>query len=256
MVISLVQIEVFLLILARVVGIFMEAPLFSDKSLPRTVKTALMFTFSFLMWFVVPFSPELMPQDPALFLLACFNEFLVGFILGLVTSFIFHGIEAAGELMGAQMGLSVATILDPSSGQQVNAITRFLRWIFVIIFLIVNGHHFLLVALERSYSALPLLRSWNIAAGAQPIIDLGVNIFAIGLQLAAPIILTIFLIDFAFGMISRVAPQVNVFMLGFQLKPPVGMFILLLTIPLLTERIVWLINMVVEEYVRVLYYLR
>jgi flagellar biosynthesis protein FliR len=100
------------------------------------------------------------------------------------------------------------------------------------------------------------LNSWDISNGAQPIIDLGVNIFAIGLQLAAPVILTIFLIDFAFGMISRVAPQVNVFMLGFQLKPPVGTLILLLTLPLLTERIVWLINMMTEEYTRVLMYLR
>ena len=68
--------------------------------------------------------------------------------------------------------------------------------------------------------------------------------------------MTIFLIDFAFGLISRVAPQVNVFMLGFQLKPPVGVFILLLMVPLLVESVVSLISMMIQEYTRVLYFLR
>ena len=87
-------------------------------------------------------------------------------------------------------------------------------------------------------------------------VDLGVHIFAIGIQLAAPVILTIFILDLAFGLISRVAPQVNVFMLGFQLKPPVGTFIFLLTIPLLIERVIWLISKIVEEYAQLLFYLR
>lgn len=256
MAISFIQLQVFILIFARILGLFMEAPIFSEKMFSRNVKNAFMFFFAFLLWFVVPFSGEQLPPNVPLFIIAFLNEFMVGFIIGFIAKIVFAGVEAAGEIMGAQMGLSVSSMLDPTTGSQTSLPTKLLRWVVIIVFFIVDGHHFMLVALERSFRMLPLMNSWNIQPAAEQIVFLGVNIFAIGVQLAAPIILTIFLIDFAFGLISRVAPQVNVFMLGFQLKPPVGVFIFLLTIPLLVERVIWIVSLIVEKYLNVMFYFK
>ena len=79
------------------------------------------------------------------------------------------------------------------------------------------------------------------------------SIFAIGISLSAPIVLTIFLLDFAFGLVSRVAPQVNVFMLGFQLKPPLGEIVTLLIAPLLVERMVYILSQMVTELTQIFY---
>jgi flagellar biosynthesis protein FliR len=256
MVISFVQIQVFMLIAARIIGLFMVAPLFSSKQLASIYKMTFIFMFSFLLWFVVPFTPQKLPSDYILFLIALFNEFFIGILLGSVVSFIFNGIEAAGELMGAQMGLSVSAMLDPTTGSQTTITARLLQMIVLMLFLMVDGHHFLLTALYKSYDALPMLYSWNLTLGAREVADMGAQIFAIGIQLSAPILLTIFLLDFAFGLISRVAPQVNVFQLGFQVKPVLGIFVLMLMIPLLLERIVWILNMMIEKLTVLMMYLR
>ncbi|MDR1996928.1 MAG: flagellar biosynthetic protein FliR [Candidatus Margulisbacteria bacterium] len=256
MAVSVVQLEIFLLIIARVAGIFITAPLFSDATISRTFRAALMFSVTFLLWFVVPFPEASLPDDMFVFMLSVGQEFLIGYLLGTVTKIIFSGIEAAGDMMGAQMGLSVASMLDPSTGRQTVVTARLLRWIVIIIFLSVDGPHFILTALYKSYDALPLLRTWNFSGAALELAGSAGDIFAIAVQLAAPILLVIFLLDFAFGLVSRVAPQVNVFQLGFQMKPALGMFIFMLMIPLLLERIVWIISLMVERLTTIFFYMQ
>jgi flagellar biosynthetic protein FliR len=256
MVISLIQIEVFLLIAARIIGLFMVAPFFNSRSLASVYKMTFIFVFTFLLWFVVPFTPAKVPNQPILYMLMLFNEFFIGLLLGSVVNFIFTGIEAAGELMGAQMGLSVASMLDPATGMQETITTRMMQMLTMMIFLVVDGHHFLLTALYKSYDILPMLYAWNLGPGAREVANMGAQIFAIGIQLSAPILLTVFLLDFGFGLISRVAPQVNVFQLGFQVKPVLGLFILMLMTPLLLERILWIINMMLEKLTVIMFYLR
>ncbi|MFC1478634.1 flagellar biosynthetic protein FliR, partial [Candidatus Margulisiibacteriota bacterium] len=95
----------------------------------------------------------------------------------------------------------------------------------------------------------------NIAAPMMHIIGLGTILWELAVRLAAPVILTIFLLDFAFGTVSRVAPQVNVFMLGFQIKPLLGLLTLFLMMPLLVWRVVEVMNTILEKIVGLLGYL-
>lgn len=252
----MVQIQVFMLILARVLGLMVEVPIFSDRTISKSFKMVFIFTFAFLIWFVAPFNGNLLPRDPLMFQIALVNEFIIGLVLATVVRIIFEGIEAAGDLMGAQMGLSVASMLDPATGAQTTVTAKIFRWTVIMLFFMIDGHHFILTALYRSFDILPMLNSWNIAAGGREIADLGINIFAIAIQLSAPILLVIFLLDFCFGLISRVAPQVNVFQLGFQMKPALGMSVFLLMIPLLLERVLWILNMMIEKLSIILLYMR
>jgi flagellar biosynthetic protein FliR len=253
---NVLQLEIFLLILARVAGIFVTVPILSDSTVSRSFKAAFMVSLAFLLWFAVPFPTERLPGDMALFMLAAGLEFLIGYMLGSVARLVFTGVEAAGDLMGAQMGLSVASMLDPSTGRQTVVTARLLRWIVVLIFIMIDGLHFILTALYKSYDALPLLHNWNFANAANEISGMVGGIFSVAVQLSAPILLVIFLLDFSFGLISRVAPQVNVFQLGFQIKPALGMFIFMLMIPLLMERITWLIGIMVENLTTVFFYMQ
>jgi flagellar biosynthesis protein FliR len=242
MVIGLPQVEVFLLIVARLAGLFIEAPVFSAKSIPSMVKIVFIIWFAAVFWFVIPV--RALPDSVPLFIFALFIEVLVGYILGFVSSLVLQSAQAAGDILDMQMGLSVANVLSPTTGQMTSLTGTFLFWISLIVFLLVDGHHMVLSALYQSFTAIPII---TIIDFSKPqllyqMIDLLRFFWVSTIQLCAPMLLLIFLMDFAFGIVSRVAPQVNVFMLGFQVKPSLGLFGLALITPLLINHMMSLIG--------------
>jgi len=243
------------MILARIGGAFATMPIFDQRFIPRFVKVNLAILSAFLLWFVVPQNPDLLPSNAVLVGLGLINEFMMGALIGLVMAIVFTSVEAAGGFMSSSMGLSVATIMDPALGKQTTILERFFRWIIIVMFFSINGHHFLLSAMFRSFDLVPILSPRNLSFASYHVVDLGKMIFAVGIQLAAPVVLTIFLLDFSFGLVSRVAPQVNVFMLGFQMKPALGSFVIFLMTPLLLERVMYLITLMLEEFVKIFYYM-
>jgi len=242
MVISLPQIEIFLLILARVTGIFFDAPLFSAKSIPGPVKVCAAIWISAVLWFVIPvkYLPDSMPA----FILALFMEVFIGYTIGFVASIVLQSAQAAGDILDMQMGLSVANVLSPTTGTMTSITGTFIYLIALLTFLIVNGHHLVLSAIHQSFIGIPLVSFLDFSRPdlMLQVIELLKFFWITTIQLCAPILLLIFLSDFAFGIVSRVAPQVNVFMLGFQVKPSLGLFGLMLISPLLISHMLTLIS--------------
>jgi flagellar biosynthetic protein FliR len=153
--------------------------------------------------------------------------------------------------MDLQMGLSVATALDPVFGAVISVIGKLAFFFALIIFIIADGHHLILSALHQSFTALPVGKLANFSSPnlAMQIIELGSTLWLTAIKLAAPVILLIFLSDFTFGIVSRVAPQVNVFMLGFQVKPSLGLLGLLMTLPFIVKYINRLIGFMMEQLI-------
>jgi flagellar biosynthesis protein FliR len=155
------------------------------------------------------------------------------------------------------MGLSVANALDPIFGSTVSIVGRLTFYTSLVIFLIINGHHMILSGLYESFRALPLGTLVNIKpVFSNELLEVGVVFWQVAVQLAAPAVMVIFLSDFAFGIVSRVAPQVNVFMLGFQVKPTLGLWAILMTLPLFIRAISLLIGRMGEEIFRLFIILR
>jgi flagellar biosynthetic protein FliR len=251
MILSVPQLQIFMLIMARVTGLMVEVPIFSDRTINRSTRLAIIFWISFVLWTVMPFESAIFPTTNLMFGLVLIKEAFVGFTIGLIIKLIFSGIEAGGELIGSQMGLSVATILNPASGSQQVVVTQLLRFLVIAIFLTMDGHHLILEALFRSYSAVSMVTgNLNMPDSGLQVLRVGGELFKIALSIATPIMLVIFLLDFAFGMVARVAPQVNIFQLGFQMKPSLGMFIMLLTLPYLIDRITVYLGLTIEEVAR------
>lgn len=226
----------------------MQVPFFGDRTINRSTRMVLVISITFVIGSVLKFDPRFLPESSLMMVIAIGREAAIGWMLGTTVRLIFAGIEAAGELMGTQMGLSVATMLNPALGAQEVITANLLRTLVVLLFLIINGHHLLLSALVKSFDALPLgLAPVSLAQTSFHLVEMGAYIMDIALALAGPILLVIFLLDFAFGLISRVSPQVNVFQLGFQVKPPLGMFIFLVTTPFLVERITFYLSKILQE---------
>jgi flagellar biosynthetic protein FliR len=241
------QIEIFLLILARVAGLFIDAPLFSAKSIPAMVKVCLAIWISAIMWFVVPVRalPDAMPA----FIFALVLQVFIGYIIGFVSSIVLQSAQAAGDVLDLQMGLSVANVLSPTTGAASSITGTFLFLVALIIFLIVDGHHMVLSAIHQSFVMIPIISFIDFSKPdlLLQILDLLRFFWVSTIQLCAPMLLLIFLCDFSFGIVSRVAPQVNVFMLGFQVKPSLGLIGLMLTSPLLVKHMMDLIGQTSNE---------
>jgi len=253
MVITPAQLTVFLLILGRIVGIFIQAPLLNSRSIPFLIKTTLAVWLAIIFWFTVPINPAL-PVTTGGLVTAFILEVLVGFLIGFLANVIFVAVQAAGEIMDLQMGLSVATALDPVFGSTISVIGKLTFSLSLVIFVSLNGHHLLFAALHQSFTTVPAGTTANIFNPAIQVqlMELGVNLWRTAIILAAPAVLLIFLSDFCFGIVSRVAPQVNVFMMGFQVKPSLGLVAILISIPFIIKYISNILAFMGEEMLRLI----
>ena len=224
------------------------APVLNNQTVVSPAKLALMFWMSMMVIGTVPFTD--LPDSLMHLVLALMIEWMIGAIFGFSAQLIMVGVELAGTLIDTQAGISAASLLDPAMGRQTTLISRLYREMTVLIFLLLNGHHALFMSIRSSFDLLP------IAGGLPPdkvivhIVNLGTMVFKIGLQVGAPLLIVIFLVDFAFGMLSRVAPQVNVFQLSFQLKPLVMVSVLMLVGPRLVSSVEQIIVVTADEFAR------
>ncbi|MFA5880286.1 MAG: flagellar biosynthetic protein FliR [Candidatus Margulisiibacteriota bacterium] len=245
MIITLSQVAVFFLIFARIAGLFQFSPVFNTKEIFLLGKTVLIFWISFSMVFVIPL-PVALPDTALSFALALVTEVLVGACIGFVSQLLLIGLEFAGSMMDTQAGLSTASILDPSSGRTTTLLSKWVHWIAIIVFLMMDGHHMLLGSIFHSFKLIPIGAPVHFEKSAELLMSMGTMIFQIALQYSASILLIVFLIDFCFGMLSRVAPQINVFQLGFQVKPIISIFIFGLITIGLVESMATLMEQITE----------
>jgi flagellar biosynthetic protein FliR len=160
------------------------------------------------------------------------QEAVTGLAIGFASGLIFAGAQAAGELIGFDLGLSLATAFDPETGPN-NVIGNFLYLAMVLVFLLLNGPQFILQALVLSYDAVPLGGLVLTAATVDQFLHMTGLIFIVGMKCAAPIVVASFLLNLALAVLARVAPQVNVFIISFPIKIAVGVMVLMAAAPIL-----------------------
>jgi flagellar biosynthetic protein FliR len=246
MLITFDQIIIFFMIFSRFTGIFVAAPFFNTKQIFSMTKVALIFWMSGLILFLVPLPPSLPKSFISLVIIFGF-ELLIGIMIGFICDIIISAIEFGGSLIDAQAGLSVASTLDPSTGRNAALFEQFLKWVALMFFIVADGHHIILKGLHSSFELVPVGSLPSPSSGAFYIVQFGSHLFEAAVKLAAPIIIIIFLIDFAFGMLNRIAEQINVFQLGFQLKPIVSIAIFLAMIPILPDLITQMMEYMLEN---------
>lgn len=226
------QLVLFVMIFLRCTTLIAFAPVLGHVSVPPQVKAALGMFMSFVLY---PLLAARQPEvDLHLFSLAMMGaqEVLTGILIGFSMGLIFAGVRAAGELIGFELGLSIATAFDPETGSN-NIVGAFLYLVMLLVFMLINGHHFVLQALVLSYDTVPLGGFTISGPIADQVLGMSGIIFIVGVKCAAPIIVASFLMNVALAILSRVAPQVNVFIVSFPLKIGVGLLLLMAAAPLI-----------------------
>ncbi|MGD0623563.1 MAG: flagellar biosynthetic protein FliR [Thermodesulfobacteriota bacterium] len=237
---SIMQFQSFVLIMMRVSPILFMMPILSSSAMPNLLKISLMLAVSLLLLPLVKIDLRLFPSDPYQFGLFMIAELMVGFVLGLSINLIFAGIQLAGELAGYQMGLAMATILDPQSGMDTTLIAQFYYLLGLLIFLSIDGHHWFFRALFQSFSVLSP-GEFHLKMGLyHHILKLSAKMFIIAIKMIAPIMAVLIFTQIALGMIAKMVPQMNVLMTSFPLTICLGLIFLGLSIELLVPLLKYL----------------
>ncbi len=227
----------FVLILTRISGIFVGAPVFGAGSVPNQVKIGVALVVALIL-FPIHATVETyeVPSNLIQFSMLAFQEFVIGILIGFVAELIFAGVRMSGEYLAVQMGMSISSVLDPMTGVQTPIIGQFYFIFAFLLFLILNVHHALIAALDRSFHWIPLgegFHHWGILS--QKFVMLGSEMFVVALLVAMPIMAVLMLTDTAMAFMAKVMPQMNIFIVGLPLKSAIGLLVVMVTLPFLAS---------------------
>jgi len=231
----------------RVLAVFTAAPIFSSRAFPVRARIALAFLVAFAAQPSMPQAPIIGFNDPAA-LGVVVQQVGIGLALGFAVRLVFAAVELAGEVIGFQMGLNFAAFFDPSLNSQSSAVARFFGQITALLFVVMNGHLMVLVAVNKSFQAFPVNQNFLQALGQMKLYNLGSDLFASALWMALPMVGMLMFVNFALGVISRVAPQMNIFAVGFPITLVVGLIGIAYTLPMLDQPFLALMGRVIDIF--------
>lgn len=224
---------VFLLIFCRITAFFVVVPVFSSRGVPNTFKVGIAF-FVALVVFTANGTGLVVPQDLS-YVLLIVREILVGLLLGFVGYLIFMAIQTAGSFIDIQIGFGIANVIDPMTGASSPIFGNFKYMIALLMFLSMNGHHYLLDAIVYSYHWVPINNDLLLKMANGSLSEFLVRTFAqsfvLAFQMSAPLVAALFLTDIGLAFLARTAPQYNVFVIGVPLKIIIGLALLLVLMP-------------------------
>ncbi len=220
------------IVFARLLGFIRFAPVLNRKEINTIVKLSLALLLT------VMITPLLNPGPPPAIspMLLLLLNFAVGAIIGYIAQLIILAIEAGGDMINTQMGLSSAMVMDPTTNSQTSILSRMITLLAICIFIQLGGLYWLFNALLRSFEIFPV---YAVHIPLDKIINLDYlvkttsNVLYMGLQIASPVLLATLGQDIILGVISKTAPQVNVFQLSFLFKPVFGAAIMIWILPML-----------------------
>lgn len=229
-IVSIKSLIVFLLVLSRISGMIATAPLFSTFPIPAQLKAGFCALVAFIMYpFIVAHSNFNIPQDLLTMAIYVFKELAIGILIGFCASLIFVGVQIGGQLISMQMGLTIADTIDPVTRQSTPVIGQIYLYTASVIFIYINGYHWLFESLYGSYGNIPIGMDFGFSSQfVEKILFFTGQIFNIAFKLIMPIFGLLFTIDVALAFISKMMPQMNVFMVSIPLKIYIGITLMVI----------------------------
>ena len=224
---------VFLLVFFRVSGVMMLAPVFGSAMAPAAVKIFLSLVLSLLFFPLVGGQGATVPMDGGVLALAVAWELAVGLLIGFAAAMLFAGVQFGGHLIDQELGLLQANLLDPMLDEQISIMGQFKVLVATLVYLLINGHHLLIGAVSDSFRAVPILGLRFSKGAALHLSDtLMRDLFRMAVEIAAPALVTLFLVTIALAFMARTAPEMNIFALSFPLRMAVGFVVIALGVGL------------------------
>ena len=226
----------FLWPLVRVAALVSVAPVLSSRILPRRVRLMLALA---LTWAIVRIqrsgNATSAPSPTATW--SPSRKFLIGVSMGFALRLVFGALELAGQIMTTQIGLGFASLIDPQNGTQSTLLSQFYTLLGSLIFLALNGHLLLIGLLADSFTTLPPAPTGAGRDLLWGLITWAGHTFAGAILIALPAIASLLVVNLAFGVMTRAAPQLNIFAVGFPVTLVLGLLVVLYNLPTLFDQL-------------------
>ncbi len=229
------SIALFLLVLARVSVFIAFFPLFSKKQLPAQVKAGMATALS-LFW--LSDAKHVLPEVPitdfgsVMFVLLVFKELTVGLLLSIILGLFFWPGRVAGAYVAQELGLSMASISDPSSQDSSTLVARVFEAFGVLIFFSLNLHHFIILTIHVSFQHALTRVGWSKLPFEELVFSIN-RITDYGLLIAAPLMVLLMIVTLVLAFLNRAAPALNLFSVGMTMRVGLGALLLFMFCPIL-----------------------
>lgn len=227
------DLEYFLLVLVRITCFIYVAPFFSMSNTPRMIRVGFSIFLSYLVYMGVDRN-EVVYNTLLGYVVIVMKEALTGFLIGWGAQICTTVTSLAGSIADMEIGISMVSLMDPTTRQQATFTGVFYQYIFTLLLMITGMYQYLLRALIDSFTLIPVNGAvFKTEALLESVITFMGDYLAMGFRIILPIFCTMILLNCILGVLAKVSPQLNMFAVGMQLKVLVGLGILFLTVRML-----------------------
>lgn len=208
---------VFVLVLGRVSGLMLTAPIFSSRSIPNRVKVTLTLAIA---WVLYPVVAAGAPADISVFnaVGGMFGELLVGVTIGLAVAVVLAGVQIGGLIVGQQAGMALARVFDPTTNSSTNSVGQIYTIVVLTMFVIIGGHRAIVAALLDTFDVIPLMSFAFTDSLVLLLVEMITAAFILAIRLAGPALIALSLVTLAMGLLTRTMPQMNILSVGFNVR--------------------------------------
>ncbi len=246
MTISVAQAQLFFLAFTRIMAILIHIPVFGGQTIPTQVRLGLGLVLALVL---IPWQPLPAEAEALGFLaygVAIGKEIILGTLVGFAADLAFGALQIAGSAMGIGSGFESSRIFNPALGEAGSSFDQIFVMTASMIFLVIDGHHLTLIALQKTFEALPLNGPLPFN-GLETILTATATFISAGVHLALPVMAALVLTDLTLGLLARVAPQVQVYFLGLPVKVAVALLALGLTFTVIVPSLSAMFRAMVEN---------
>lgn len=237
------------LIFVRVSTALIASPVFGSRTIPTLPKIFLSLIIAYIVYLTIDRSVLTNVPTGWMLVILSIKEAITGLVMGFMLQFVFWGVSYAGTLIGFDMGLTMAEVFNPSSEESGNVIGEFLYYGALMVFFLINGHHYIISSIKHSFSVIPLGKFTINKPVYDLIVIYAASVFVIAVKIASPIMVSFFLVHIGEGIIARIIPQMQVFFVTQPLKIGVGLLLLSSITPLY----IYVIKNLMQDYENKLY---
>lgn len=219
----------------RIGAMLMAAPIFGAQTVPARARLGLAFLITLIVAPVLPAPPAVDPLSLSA-LMIILQQVLIGAVMGFALQLVFSTVIAGAQVIAMQMGLGFAEMVDPANGQQTPVLGQFYLIFTTLVFLAMNGHLLLVELVIESFEMLPVATVGLDRDAFYILAGWGTQMFAGAVWLALPAVASLLVVNAAFGVMSRAAPQLNIFSVGFPVAMIMGFAVLLIAAQSITPQ--------------------
>lgn len=228
--------DIYFLIFARVIALFMTSPVLSNPSVPPVVRNSLALMVTIV---IFPFARDyIVPEEGVGFIFVALGEVALGVITGFFITIIFSIFQLAGQMFAVQMGFGASQVFDPLAQVQIPVIGQLFN--FVALFVFITTGAFQKIFIVGIVKSVQFVKATDFLVQQEFLMERAVfslgALFSQAMIIAFPILGTLILLSVTMGLLAKAAPQMNLLMIGFPIQISIGFIMILFSIPFLVQK--------------------